>query len=55
MTPKGNMCLSFDQETGRWLAERSKYYLGGHQGMGETELEALLDLLRAEGSGTVME
>jgi hypothetical protein len=34
MTPKGNMCLSFDQETGRWLAERSKYYLGSHQGMG---------------------
>jgi hypothetical protein len=44
MTLKGNIRLSLDRETVRWLAERSKYYLGGHQGMGETELEALLDL-----------
>jgi hypothetical protein len=55
MTLKGNIRITLDQDTGRWVAERSKFYLGGHSGMGVTELEALLDLLRAEGTIKVME
>jgi hypothetical protein len=50
LTLKGNVRLTFDQDASRWVAARSKYYLGGKSADGATELEALIALLAAEGT-----